>query len=134
MGHIMFQPLLPFSFFLPRCNDLLELVQTTRHFNLLQMAAEVGGAGTKSLDALVREIHEEFSCAMEDFGKHVADILDITASQAFEKAFFIFRSIVKVWCVLTFLDTIMDGRYGKGSQVCGVSNKGKVWDIDQSGI
>ena len=60
------------------------------------MAAEVGGAGTKSLDALVREIHEEFSRAMEDFGQHVADILDITASQAFEKAFFTFRSIVKV--------------------------------------
>ncbi|XP_022099208.1 dynein beta chain, ciliary-like [Acanthaster planci] len=81
--------------FMERCNDLLELVQTTRHFNLLQMAAEVGGAGTKSLDALVREIHEEFSGAMERFGDDVMDILDITESQAFEKAFFNFRSIVK---------------------------------------
>ncbi|XP_033641711.1 dynein beta chain, flagellar outer arm-like [Asterias rubens] len=81
--------------FMERCNDLLELVQTTRHFNLLQMAAEVGGAGTKSLDALVREIHKEFSDAMEDFGDNVMDILDITESKAFEKAFFNFRSIVK---------------------------------------
>ena len=60
------------------------------------MAAEVGGAGTKSLDALVREIHKEFSDAMEDFGDNVMDILDITESKAFEKAFFNFRSIVKV--------------------------------------
>eukprot|EP00057_Strongylocentrotus_purpuratus_P006394 XP_011660868.1 PREDICTED: dynein beta chain, flagellar outer arm [Strongylocentrotus purpuratus] len=81
--------------FMERCNDLLELVQTTRHFNLLQKAAEVGGAGTKSLDALVREIHLEFTTSMDHFGSEVKDILDITESQAFERAFFMFRSVVK---------------------------------------
>ncbi|XP_071959570.1 uncharacterized protein [Antedon mediterranea] len=81
--------------FMERCNDLLELVQTTGHFNLLQNAAEVGGAGTKSLDALVREIHKQFAESMDSFNSNVANILDLTATQAFERAFFQFRTTVK---------------------------------------
>ncbi|XP_033103095.1 dynein heavy chain 9, axonemal-like [Anneissia japonica] len=81
--------------FMERCNDLLELVQTTGHFNLLQKAAEVGGAGTKSLDALVREIHRQFTESMDSFNRNVENILDLMATQAFEKAFFTFRTIVK---------------------------------------
>ena len=84
-----------------RCNDLLELVQTTRHFNLLQKTAEVGGAGTKGLDALVREIHEEFTSSMETFGYVVEDILDVQDNHTFEKGFFHFRSVVKVRIMVT---------------------------------
>ena len=79
-----------------RCNDVLELVQTTRHFRLLADAAEVGGAGSQSLDALVKEIHNKYSQAMEEFFAQVSNVLSIDGTQAFEKAFFTFRTIVKV--------------------------------------
>ncbi len=54
-----------------RCNDVLELVETTRHFRMLRNAAEVGGAGGRGLDAMVREIHEEFESAMRAFKSKV---------------------------------------------------------------
>ena len=79
-----------------RCNDVLELVQTTRHFRLLSDAAEVGGAGSQSLDALVKEIHTKYSAAMDAFFSKVSNVLAIDGTQAFEKAFFTFRTIVKV--------------------------------------
>ena len=82
--------------FVARCNDVLELVQTTRHFRLLADAAEVGGAGSQSLDALVKEIHSRYSTAMSDFFSKVTNVLAIDGTQAFEKAFFIFRTVVKV--------------------------------------
>lgn len=82
-----------------RCNDVLELVQTTRHFRLLSDAAEVGGAGSASLDALVKEIHQKYTVAMADFFSRVSNVLSIDGSQGFEDAFFNFRSIVKVWWV-----------------------------------
>lgn len=50
-----------------RCNDVLELVQTTRHFELLTCAAEVGGAGGDGLDCLVKEINEKFKHAVHSF-------------------------------------------------------------------
>lgn len=50
-----------------RCNDVLELVQTTRHFELLTCTAEVGGAGGDGLDCLVREIHGKFGHAIKSF-------------------------------------------------------------------
>ena len=75
---------------------MLELVQTTQHFRLLAHAAEIGGAGTQSLDALIREIHSKYSAAMESFFLQVHNLLAIDGSQIFEKAFFTFRTIVKV--------------------------------------
>lgn len=93
-----------------RCNDVLELVETTRHFRLLAGAAEVGGAGSMSLDAMVKEIHKKYQIAMDKFFSVVDNILNIDGSQTFEKAFFTFRTVVKVfhnakstctlWCVL----------------------------------
>ena len=71
-------------------------MQTTRHFRLLADAAEVGGAGSQSLDALVKEIHSRYSTAMSDFFSKVTNVLAIDGTQAFEKAFFIFRTVVKV--------------------------------------
>lgn len=57
--------------FMERCNDVLELVETTRHFRMLSDAAEVGGAGGQGLDAMVREIHEQFEKAMLKFKEGV---------------------------------------------------------------
>ncbi|XP_053409232.1 uncharacterized protein LOC123561373 isoform X4 [Mercenaria mercenaria] len=81
--------------FMERCNDVLELVETTRHFRLLAGAAEIGGAGNMSLDALVKEIHEKYTQAMADFFSVVDNVLSIDGSQNFERAFFQFRTVVK---------------------------------------
>ena len=53
--------------FMERCNDVLELVQTTQHFEMLTCAAKVGGAGGNSLDSQVREIHAKFLEAVRSF-------------------------------------------------------------------
>ncbi|CAH1797693.1 unnamed protein product [Owenia fusiformis] len=81
--------------FMERCNDVLELVQTTRHFRLLADAAAIGGAGSQSLDALVKEIDSKYKASMEEFFSYVTNVLSIDGTQAFEKAFFSFRSVVK---------------------------------------
>ncbi|XP_078672103.1 uncharacterized protein LOC144911712 isoform X1 [Branchiostoma floridae x Branchiostoma belcheri] len=81
--------------FMERCNDVLELVETTRHFRLLESAAEIGGAGGRSLDALVQEIHQNFAKAMDDFITSAGNILDVDDSHNFNKSFFKFRSVVK---------------------------------------
>ena len=53
--------------FMERCNDVLELVQTTQHFELLTWTAQVGGAGGNSLDIQVREIHRKFQEGVRSF-------------------------------------------------------------------
>ena len=53
--------------FMERCNDVLELVQTTQHFEMLTCAAKVGGAGGNSLDSQVKEIHAKFLEAVRSF-------------------------------------------------------------------
>lgn len=53
--------------FMERCNDVLELVQTTQHFEMLTCTAEVGGAGGNSLDSQVKEIHLKFLEAVRSF-------------------------------------------------------------------
>ncbi|GFO25145.1 dynein beta chain, ciliary-like, partial [Plakobranchus ocellatus] len=81
--------------FMERCNDVLELVETTRHFRLLAGAAEVGGAGSASLDAMVKELHVKYTLAMKDFFSQVSNVLSIDGTQMFERAFFNFRTTVK---------------------------------------
>ena len=49
-----------------RCNDVLELVQTTTHFKMLQLAADVGGAGGTNLDRLIVEIYVHFKKAIQN--------------------------------------------------------------------
>lgn len=49
-----------------------------------------------SLDALVKEIHEKYTQAMNDFFSVVENVLSIDGSQNFERAFFKFRTVVKV--------------------------------------
>lgn len=86
-----------------RCNDVLELVETTRHFRLLADAAEIGGAGSMSLDALVKEIHVKYTQAMKEFFAVVDNVLSIDGTQNFERAFFRFRTVVKVGLLLKML-------------------------------
>lgn len=71
-------------------------METTRHFRLLAGAAEIGGAGSPSLDAMVKELHNKYSHAMNEFFSQVQNVLCIDGSQQFEKAFFNFRTTVKV--------------------------------------
>lgn len=81
----------------------MELVETTRHFRLLADAAEIGGAGSMSLDALVKEIHVKYTQAMKDFFAVVDNVLSIDGTQNFERAFFRFRTVVKVCnCILNY--------------------------------
>ena len=63
--------------FMERCNDVLELVQTTQHFEMLTCTAEVGGAGGNSLDSQVKEIHLKFLDAVRSFQQmpHVRSLL-----------------------------------------------------------
>lgn len=51
--------------FMERCNDVLELVQTTTHFKMLRLASEIGGAGGTNLNSLVEEIYSHFQEAIE---------------------------------------------------------------------
>ena len=81
-----------------RCNDVLELVETTRHFQLLAATAEIGGAGARSLDAMVTEIQQTFFTVEQEFFSQVDDVLDVNSNQAFDKAFFTFRLNIKVRC------------------------------------
>lgn len=55
--------------FMERCNDVLELVQTTTHFKMLQLAADIGGAGGTNLNSLVEEIYVHFEEAIENIRK-----------------------------------------------------------------
>ncbi len=83
-----------------RCNDVLELLQTTSHFCLLSDAAEIGGAGTPSLDAVVRDIHSGYVRATQELHARVPNVLQIDGSHLFEVAFFNFRRAVKVSKIL----------------------------------
>ena len=49
-----------------------------------------------SLDAMVKEIHQKYTQSMHEFFSVVNNVLNIDGSQSFERAFFKFRTIVKV--------------------------------------
>ncbi|XP_075240849.1 dynein beta chain, ciliary-like isoform X3 [Convolutriloba macropyga] len=63
--------------FSERCNDLLDFVETIHQFRLMRKVAEVGGAGSHGLDALVSEIHEQFEKAMKSFTVSHNDLLGL---------------------------------------------------------
>lgn len=79
-----------------RCNDVLELVETIEHFQLLSTTAEIGGAGTMNLDVLVREIYQKYSQTIDEFLLRVPNVLMIDENDGFAEAFFMFRSVIKV--------------------------------------
>lgn len=66
-------------------------------------AAEVGGAGSSSLDAMVKELHHKYTVAMKEFFSEVKNVLSIDGTQMFERAFFNFRTTVKVSTSMHFI-------------------------------
>lgn len=80
-----------------RCCDVLELVQTVRHFRLLSTTAAIGGAGTTNLDVLVHEIHQKYTKTIDEFLSAVPGVLNVDEADEFAEAFFVFRSVIRVW-------------------------------------
>ena len=78
---------------------MLELVQTTQHFEMLTCTAEVGGAGGNSLDSQVKEIHAKFLEAVRSFQQmpHVRYCsLILVSGNAFSVIKFIFYQLMSV--------------------------------------
>ena len=80
--------------FMERCNDLLELVQTTDHFRKLSDLADQGGTGSASLDALVADVFNAYVLATNEFFISVPNVLDIDSSRPFERYFYKLRLVV----------------------------------------
>ena len=57
--------------FVERCNDVLELLESSKQFNALRDAAAAGATGHDELDALIRQAHTDYCLAMNSF---LADI------------------------------------------------------------
>uniref|UniRef100_A0A8C5WK28 Dynein heavy chain n=1 Tax=Leptobrachium leishanense TaxID=445787 RepID=A0A8C5WK28_9ANUR len=83
------------NLFMERCNDVLDLVETMKHFQTLKMVACIGGAGSSSLDAMVQEIWDSYCIAKETFVKQITDIFATDKNSPFERAFFYFRTTIK---------------------------------------
>lgn len=79
-----------------RCCDVIELIGTVIHFRQLEITAEIGGAGNQTLDALVRDIHEKYVTGFHELTTNVQDVFDLDPLAPFMKAFFTFRSLIKV--------------------------------------
>lgn len=71
-------------------------METTSHFRLLAGVIEVGGAGSVSFDAMVNDLHLQYSAAMKEFFSQVKNVLDIENTKIFDLAFFNLRLTVKV--------------------------------------
>ncbi|CAH2222791.1 Hypothetical predicted protein [Pelobates cultripes] len=83
------------NMFMERCNDVLDLVETMKHFETLKTVASIGGAGSSSLDAMVQEIWDSYGIAKQNFVNQITDIFITDRSSRFEKAFFDFRTKIK---------------------------------------
>ncbi|KAM8977325.1 uncharacterized protein RCH25_043181 [Pelodytes ibericus] len=81
--------------FMERCNDVLDLVETMKHFQVLKTVASIGGAGSSSLDAMVQEIWDSYCVAKTTFVNRITDIFTTDRNSPFEKAFFDFRTTIK---------------------------------------
>ncbi|KAE8625049.1 hypothetical protein XENTR_v10006145 [Xenopus tropicalis] len=83
------------NLFMERCNDVLDLVDTMKHFQILKSVVAVGGAGTSSLDAMVQDIWESYKKAEETLVHQITDIFTTDKNSPFEKDFFDFRTTIK---------------------------------------
>ncbi|KAJ1184768.1 hypothetical protein NDU88_001571 [Pleurodeles waltl] len=83
------------NMFMERCNDVLDLLETMKHFQVLETVVKIGGAGSPSLDARVEEIWDTYSRTKETFISQASDIFIIDRNNPFEKAFFDFRIVIK---------------------------------------
>ncbi|XP_053561397.1 uncharacterized protein LOC128652486 [Bombina bombina] len=83
------------NMFMERCNDVLDLVETMRHFQVLKTVAAIGGAGTSSSDAMVKDIWETYCSVKDNFVNSITDIFVTDKNSPFEKVFFDFRTSIK---------------------------------------
>ncbi|XP_075707241.1 uncharacterized protein LOC142741794 [Rhinoderma darwinii] len=83
------------NMFMERCNDVLDVVKTMKHFEALNDVAVLGGAGTPRYDAMVQEIWSSYCQAKESFMNQVTDVLTAGKNSAFQKAFFDLRITIK---------------------------------------
>lgn len=83
--------------FMERCNDVLELVQTMRHFQILSKTVSIGGSDNINMDFLAQEIHAKYERAINEFQKNVKDVMNFDdQDQNFEISFFNLRTTIKV--------------------------------------
>ena len=83
--------------FMERCNDVLELVQTMRHFQILSKTVSIGGADNQNMNILAQEIHEKYEKAIKEFQSNVNDVMNFEdKSQSFEVSFYHLRTTIKV--------------------------------------
>jgi dynein heavy chain len=94
--------------FMERCNDVLELVQTMRHFQILSKTVSIGGSDNKNMDILAQEIHSKYENALNEFQSNVKDVMDFDGSKNFESSFFNLRSTIKVKYFLEIIHFKMD--------------------------
>ncbi|XP_040278224.1 dynein beta chain, flagellar outer arm-like [Bufo bufo] len=83
------------NMFMERCNDVLDVVETMKHFEALSDVAVIGGAGTPSYDAMLQEIWSSYCQAKESFMNQVTDVLTAGKNSTFQKAFFDLRTTIK---------------------------------------
>ncbi|XP_056412427.1 uncharacterized protein LOC130355786 isoform X2 [Hyla sarda] len=83
------------NMFMERCKDILDVVETMKHFEALKDVAVIGGAGTTSDDAMVQEIWNSYCQAKESFMIQVTDVLTAGKNSTFQKAFFDLRTTIK---------------------------------------
>ena len=80
-----------------RCNDVLELVQTMRHFQILSKTVSIGGTDNQNMDILAQEIHMKYTKALNQFQSNVTDVMNFDKKeQQFEMSFFRLRTTIKV--------------------------------------
>lgn len=83
--------------FMERCNDVLELVQTMRHFQILSKTVSIGGTDNQNMDILAQEIHMKYTKALSQFQSNVVDVMNFDRKeQQFEMSFFRLRTTIKV--------------------------------------
>lgn len=79
------------------CNDVLELVQTIRHFQILSKTVSIGGADNQTMDILTQEVHAKYQTALTEFQSNVKDVMNLdNQTEKFETCFFHLRTTVKV--------------------------------------
>ena len=86
-----------------RCNDVLELVQTMRHFQILSKTVSIGGSDNQNMDILAQEIHAKYIKALNEFQHNVSDVMSFdNQAKNFEISFYHLRTTIKVFFLLTF--------------------------------
>lgn len=79
--------------FMERCHDMLDLQITCTQFLKLDRI-EIGGTKGKVLTAGVKQLHEDFTHAVEQMQAVDYDVLDVDAHE-FDEDFFVFRTSIK---------------------------------------